>query len=76
MTGEKEIEPCGHNVNRSFSLHSGLTYFVRMLCHWVRVSKGPAVQQEFLDFFRLLDQEDAVPSLLENISVLENYSIA
>ena len=62
--------------NCSFSLLSGLTYFVRMLCHWVSVSKGPAVQQEFLDFCRLLDQEDAVPSLLENISVPENYSIA
>jgi hypothetical protein len=46
-----------------------------MLCQWVSVSEGPAVQQEFLDFFRLLDQEDEVPFLLENISVPENYSI-
>jgi len=48
-----------------------------MLYRWVSVSKGPAVQQEFLDFFiDLLDQVDAVPFLSENISVPENYCIA
>jgi hypothetical protein len=31
--------------------------------------------KKFLDFFRLLDQEDSLLSLLENISVPENYSI-
>ena len=31
--------------------------------------------ENFLDFFRLLDQEDALPSLLENVSVPENYSV-